>query len=400
MTPAARYQAAIEILERVMAGEAAEAALIAWARQHRFAGSKDRRAIRDIVFDGLRSLRSAQAASGIAGARGVVAGLLRLLGQEPGAVFGAGGYGPEALSAAEQAAFLAAQAGDAAQELPLDLPDWLVPELESSLGAQLPIYAQALRDRAPVDLRFNRQKTTAEALRLSLAEAGYDAELVHAVPSALRLVGHPQGLERLEAYAAGLFEFQDSAPQAAMLRLSKHLAEWPQRFTALDYCAGGGGKTVALADLHPQAQLYAHDQNPARLKELARRAAQAGHGVTLLHEAGLAEHGPYDLVIADVPCSGSGAWRRQADGRWRLTEARLAELEKIQAQILCRAAELTARNGLLAYMTCSVLARENEAQVAGFLAQSPQWACQEAHHMALNAPSDGFYLAILQRKPS
>ena len=159
----------------------------------------------------------------------------------------------------------------------------------------------------------------------------------------------------------------------------------------LDYCAGGGGKSLALAAMG--AQVTAHDINPARLRDLPHRAERAGATITLTD----APTGTFDLVLVDVPCSGSGSWRRSPDAKWRLTPERLDQLIGIQAQILQDTLAYVRPGGRLAYVTCSLLVRENERQIADFLAGKSELTLTGQRRFTPTEGGDGFYLAVMQK---
>jgi 16S rRNA (cytosine967-C5)-methyltransferase len=164
----------------------------------------------------------------------------------------------------------------------------------------------------------------------------------------------------------------------------------------LDYCAGGGGKTLAMG-ARLSLRLFAHDAEPRRMRDLPERAGRADISVRILDRDGVAHAAPFDLVLADAPCSGSGSWRRDPEGKWRLTEARLAELCALQAQILDRCADLVAPGGRLAYATCSLLDVENRTQITRFLARSHGWRRDSELRLTPLQGGDGFYLAVLAR---
>jgi 16S rRNA (cytosine967-C5)-methyltransferase len=204
--------------------------------------------------------------------------------------------------------------------------------------------------------------------------------------TALEVVSGARRVQRSRAYAEGLVELQDAASQAVVAALA--LAPGMR---VLDLCAGGGGKALALAARG--ATVFTHDALPRRMADLPARAARAGTPVTVLADP--AAGAPYDLVLADVPCSGSGSWRRDPEGKWRLTPARLAALQAMQAGILETAAGLTGPVGRLAYATCSLLEAENGAQVAELLDRAPGWRLEAEHRWTPLDGADGFYLALL-----
>lgn len=382
MTPAARLSAAIEVLDRILNGQNAEPALIAWGRANRFAGSGDRHAIRDIVFEALRRKRSAAALGGGLTGRGLVLGLLRQRGEDPAAFFTGQAHAPAPVGQDETAR----------PPLPLeslDCPDWLAPRLERALGADFPSTMAALQDRAPLWLRVNLCRTTPEAARAALGAEGIEVRSDPALPAALEVLTNSRKINASEAYLQGLVELQDRASQEVVLGLGLSVGQ-----SVLDYCAGSGGKTLALAN-QAKARFFAHDRDPRRMQDLPERAKRAGVEVRLLSDPALAA--PYDLVLCDAPCSGSGSWRRDPQGKWALNPERLEELCRIQAEILDRAARLVQPEGELLYVTCSLLREENEEQIDAFLRRAPQWGCLDQKRLALGAPGDGFFRARLRR---
>jgi 16S rRNA (cytosine967-C5)-methyltransferase len=385
MTPGARIAAAAQVLDRVLAGSPAESALIAWARGSRYAGSGDRAAVRDLVFDALRRRRTAARAGGAESGRGLMLGLLRLTGQDPGALMT--GQGHDLPPPGAQETGLPADGARAAEAA--DLPDWLWARLEADLGAQAADVAGALRERAPVFLRVNLRKGDRGAARAALAAEGVRAQAHPEVATALLVTDGARKVSATRAYLGGLVEVQDAASQAAVLAL-------PLRdgMAVLDYCAGGGGKALAMAAL-ADLRLTAHDSAPARMRDLAPRAARAGVAIAQAPTDRLPARG-FDLVLVDAPCSGSGTWRRSPDAKWRLTPEGLAGLLATQAAILRHARELVRPGGVLAYATCSILREENDAQVAAFLAETPGWTQRPGVRMLPGQMGDGFYLAIMQ----
>lgn len=387
MTPEARIAAAASLLDDILAGKAAEKALTGWARRSRFAGSKDRAAVRDHVFDTLRNLRSFAARGGGMTGRGLMIGMVRAQGTDPETVFTGEGHAPAPLTAVE----LATGAPPTEEPERFDLPDWIWPDMVASLGEDAPEVAEALRLRAPVHIRVNMAMTTPEALTEELAQEGILALPGPLVATALEVVEGARRLSGTAAYAAGRFEFQDASSQAICEAIPL-----TEGLRVLDYCAGGGGKTLALG-ARAGLTLFAHDAAPERMKDLPVRADRAGLSVTLLDTAGAEAEGPYDLVICDVPCSGTGAWRRSPEGKWRLTAADLERLCAVQAEILDKVAPLVAPGGMLAYATCSLLDRENADQASAFLARHGGWTPGVTHRLTPVDGGDGFFLACFQR---
>ncbi|MDR6265522.1 RsmB/NOP family class I SAM-dependent RNA methyltransferase [Roseobacter sp. N2S] len=389
MTPAARYAASVDVLDGFLSGEPAEKLLSNWARRNRYAGSKDRAAVRDIVFDCLRKLNSYAQASGLPDGRGIAVGHCLSAGLDPDQIFSGVAYAPVALDDAEQALIAAAQASGGQQVV--DLPDWLQSVFETDLGATATKVAQDLCHRAPVDLRVNVAKTTPSGAARALAAEGIMCDPVADVASALRVVENPRRVAGSKPYQSGQVELQDAASQALVGMLDLQAGQ-----SVLDYCAGGGGKTLAMAARVPDARYSAWDISAARLAPLEERAARAGAKVTLLAEK--PSKATYDLVLVDAPCSGSGAWRRNPEGKWRLTQDKLAEVQAMQAQVLAEAAQLVKAGGTLVYATCSVLERENTSQVKTFLRKTTDYEVVSTHNLGLNCPGDGFYCAILKKQ--
>lgn len=387
MTPAARVQAASEVLDQILAAKPAEQALTGWARGNRYAGSKDRAAVRDHVFEALRCLRSYAALGGAMTGRALMLGALRSADQDPDAVFNGVGYGPAPLTDEERDAG-GPPRSDAER---LDMPDWLWPRIVASLGEGADAYASALQSRAPVHLRVNTRKTNRAAVQQALITGGIDCAPHPASPTALEVTEGNRRIRQHAAYQDGLIELQDAASQAVVDALV--LSDGDR---VLDFCAGGGGKTLAMA-ARAQISVFAHDAAPQRMRDLPARAARAGADVTELETADLAANGPFDLVVCDAPCSGSGAWRRAPEGKWRLTAEQLDELTRIQAEILQQAADLVVSDGVLAYVTCSVLTEENKDQVESFLHTNPEWRCTFQKAWPLNGGTDGFFSAHLTR---
>ena len=353
MTPAARLQAAIEILDEVIVstrddGPPADAIVSRYFKQRRYAGSKDRRAVRELVFRAIR--RSAERPqSGRCVALGLIEeqpDLGELLGQP---------RGPEPFDAEEptaEASFV---------------PRWLEAELSPLVErGEWP----ALLERAPVDLRVNAARTTREALLSDFANSDPTPLSPWGIrlPPESRIDDHP-------AYSAGLVEVQDEGSQ---LIASACGAVGEERI--VDLCAGAGGKSLALAAAAPRTHILATDTNRTRLSRLPERAARAGAKIEtrLLNSpnelAELADwHEGADLVLVDAPCSGSGTWRRNPEGRWRITPDRLDRVIATQERLLDIGAELVRPGGRLVYAVCSLLSREGAGQIERFLQRHSSW---------------------------
>jgi len=355
MTPAARVEAAIGLLDKVIdsavaLGPPADRILADWFRANRFAGSKDRRAVRELVFRAIRACGPVPPSGRAA--------MLRLAAEDPELrpLFDGSAYGPPPIADDEPVA----EGGVA--------PGWLAERLAASEieGAE----ALALLDRAPLDLRVNALKADRSALSLPLAG--------EPLPSAQGLrLPHGTQVDSWAEYAEGLVEIQDCGSQLACEAVGARPGE-----TVIDLCAGAGGKTLALAAaIDNEGVLVAADTDRGRLSRLAPRAERAGALVSetvLLNparelEALAAWMGRADAVLVDAPCSGSGTWRRNPEARWRLTEPGLERLVALQRRLLDVAAELVRPGGRLVYVTCSLLDEEGPDQAEAFLAAHPGW---------------------------
>ncbi len=393
MTPAARVQSAIELLDAITAaardgGAAADTIIARWFAERRYAGSKDRRAIRELVYDAIR-LCGERPESGRAAMLGLVATRPELAD-----AFDGSSYGPAPIGAAEQAA----PAGVA--------PQWLIDALAAS-GLDETQQA-ALLDRAPLDIRVNRLKGDRDALLAELA----DAEPLDFAPDALRLPADTR-VDQSQRYSDGWFEVQDAGSQLVSLA-----APLQPGMQVVDLCAGGGGKTLALAAaMNDHGHILACDIDRPRLSRLAPRAERAGVSIaeTRLfnpgreHEAleGWADRA--DVVLIDAPCSGTGTWRRNPEARWRLTPARLDRLVDTQRHLLAVGAGLVRPGGALVYIVCSLLDAEGADQVAAFLDAHSGWSA-EPPHLPIGTPrghgvrltpkshsTDGFFVAMMRR---
>ncbi|MBV9841286.1 MAG: RsmB/NOP family class I SAM-dependent RNA methyltransferase [Sphingomonadaceae bacterium] len=359
MTPQARAQAAIEILDEVIvaardAGAAADTIVARYFRTRRYAGAKDRRAVRDLVY---RAIRRAGERPDVG--RAALVGLAR---EDEGlaASFDGSPRAPAPIAAGEAGA----AAGVA--------PAWLARQLAETLDAE---ELAALSQRAPLDIRVNRLR----ADRDEVAALFPDAMPLPATPGGLRLA-EGTAVEASPGFAQGLFEVQDEGSQLVAVACRP-----TSGMTVLDLCAGAGGKTLALAAaMAGQGRLVACDVDRNRLARLAPRADRAGVDaleMRLLNPDREAEAlgdlvAAADVVLVDAPCSGTGTWRRNPEARWRLTPARIERLTTLQARLLDLAATLVKPGGTLVYAVCSLLDAEGGDQAAAFLARTPGWTTE------------------------
>jgi 16S rRNA (cytosine967-C5)-methyltransferase len=456
MTPAARVQAAIDLLDEVVlsardGGPAADTLIVRYFKARRYAGSKDRRAVRDLVYDAIR-----RAGERPESGRAAMLGLVK---DQPdlAASFDGSPHGPAAIGDGEPATPARA------------VPRWIVPLLSDLIDAR---ERTALLARAPLDVRVNRLKAvldtsgpepvliqkgdlTGNALPLppfilslskdpaepaeapslrsgegfdklspnggrdctntvseARVEGGQQITPIPNLPDALRFPeGYP--LEKTQAWEQGLLEVQDAGSQ-----IIAAACDAKPGMTVIDLCAGAGGKTLALAAaMEGQGTLIAADTVRSRLQRLTPRAERAGAGFiqTILLDQGReattlgSYEGKADVVLVDAPCSGTGTWRRNPEARWRLTPDRLTRLAAEQARIVDIAAPLVKDGGRLVYAVCALTDREGRAQIEAFLMRHPGWKTAPVDTPAgrnwgqgrLLTPhhdgTDGFFLAVLEK---
>jgi 16S rRNA (cytosine967-C5)-methyltransferase len=384
VTPGAWASAAIAVLDRVLDGHPVEQALTNWGRGARYAGSSDRAAVRDIVFQCLRCRASFAALGGGLTGRGLFLGFARAEGEaSAGKYFSGAPHDPAPPDPV-------AEVGRALQGAEVyDIPDWLEAPLRSGLGANFAPVMAAMQYRAPVFLRVNpRRGTLARAVEMLEAD-GILAAHCDGTNFALQVSHGERKIRNTSAFLDGLVELQDLSSQVVVEALP--LADGMK---VLDHCAGGGGKTLAMAAM-AKLKVFAHDAAPRRMADLPARAARAGVKVTLTENPETTA--PYDLILVDAPCSGSGSWRRDPEGKWRLTPERLKALTETQAAILDRTAAMVRPGGFLAYVTCSLLAEENHMQIDAFLARHLGWGEERTLSLTPLSGGDGFFLALLKR---
>jgi 16S rRNA (cytosine967-C5)-methyltransferase len=430
MTPSARISAAIEVLADIEARRRpAPDALKDWGLARRFAGSGDRAAVASLVYDALRRRSSAAWLLESDTPRSVLLGALRLgrgLAVDAVAALCSGErFAPEPLTAAERERLSSASLADAPAHVAADVPEWLMPSLDRAFGDDTVAEARAFADRAPLDLRVNALKADRDAAA---------AEVAHLSPTPtpwscwglrvpLSAEGRSPHIASEPAFLEGLVEIQDEGSQLAAL-----LADARPDQVVVDLCAGGGGKTLALAAaMGDEGRVYATDSDPRRLAPIHARLQRAGiRSVEVRTPRARADavtdlDGTADLVLVDAPCTGSGTWRRNPDAKWRVRPGSLAARVKDQQTVLDRAAALVRPGGRIVYVTCSVLPEENDDSVAALLERRPDLQAASAADVIgaaglgrlseavrittcglqmtpLRTGTDGFYVAQLRRE--
>lgn len=428
MTPAARIASAIEVLADIEAHRrpAAEA-LKDWGLSHRFAGSKDRAAIASLVYDGLRKKASAVWIMGEETPRATMLGALKLarnmVEENIAKLCDGTKFAPSVLSNAERRALQKASLDGAPAHIAGDFPEWLEPALARAFGARLVDETRALAARAPIDIRTNTLKVERAALGPRLAHFGA-APTPHS-PVGYRFPvdadGRGPALQATEEFVKGLFEIQDEGSQ-----LVAAMAGAAPGMQVVDLCAGGGGKTLELAALmNNRGQIFSTDVDARRLAPIHERLSRAGaRNVQVRTPKGRGDEpltdlfGKIDLVLVDAPCTGVGTWRRNPDIKWRVRPGALEQRMKEQDEVLARAARLVRPGGRIAYVTCSVLAEENDNRIAAFLANNATYSPVAPDEVLALAPdtlsergdlatnhglqltpartgTDGFYLALI-----
>jgi 16S rRNA (cytosine967-C5)-methyltransferase len=397
-------------------------ALKAWGLANRFAGAGDRAAIGNLVYDALRRRAShAWIMDSNAPRALILAVAVRDWGLEPEALnasFAEDAHAPEAHSETEIARLTAADLSTAPEAVLADVPDWLVPSLQGSFGADWIDECQGLATRPPLDLRVNQLKSTRDRVMKSLARFSPEATAI--APLGVRMdAGHGDSrtpnVQTDEGYLKGWFEVQDQGSQIVSI-----LAGAEPGTQVLDYCAGAGGKTLALAaSMDNRGQIFAFDGDRARLAPIYDRLKRNG-----VRNAQVRPPNPgalddlkdkLDLVVVDAPCTGTGTWRRRPDTKWKLSPEQLAARVEDQREVLDGAAQFVKQGGALAYITCSVLPEENDGAITAFLERHPEFSIEPAQNVwrlpgkprfsaiggatlsPLSTATDGFYFARLRR---
>lgn len=419
MTPAARLAAAASVLDSIAQGrQPAETVLKTWGTENRYAGSGDRRAVADRVYRVLRARgRLVWAMGGREDGRALVIGSLSLIDglsvEDIEALHSGDGFGPKPLSKQERGRITTT-----ADELPgwvaAGLPEFVMEDFKQSYGERWAEEAAGLmQPRAPIDLRVNAAKATVAEVEAELREAGLNPTRTPWSAWGLRLTAEPPpNVQALEAFKSGRIEIQDEGSQIVCW-----LAGVKPGMTVVDYCAGGGGKTLGLAvqgiavgsarvveavepekvwtptgwvdgpkgpkkstgPVQSEGRLIAYDVVQKRLDNIKPRLQRAGVAAELQQlgpNGGGVEDmvGQADVVLVDAPCTGSGTWRRRPEDAWRLKPEEVARMHTLQMGIVARAAKLVKPGGRLVYVTCSMLTAENESTMDAFEEDHPDFA--------------------------
>lgn len=423
-----RLQGAIEVLEDIEANNRAAAdALRDWGKAHRFAGAGDRAVIGNIVYDALRRKASIGWRMNSNTAQALAFGALmqdgEMSAEEIAAALDGDKFAPAPLGQDLLAAWQSRDLSDAPDHVRADIAPWCEAGLKEQFGDDWVAQAAALATRPPVDLRVNSLKTTPQELVEALSASG--AQISPLLEQALRIaplkaLGRHPNLQNDTSFADGWFEVQDTGSQIAALMTGAKPGN-----QVLDYCAGAGGKTLALAAMmQNKGQIHAFDLERARLAPMNERLQRAGVRNAQVYNKieGLAQlEGLMDIVLVDAPCTGAGTWRRRPDAKWRLTPQQLETREADQREVLEAGKKYVKEGGRLVYVTCSLLASENHQQIAAFLQRNPEYSTVDARTLwdevvkpdgehkpvfpqygailsPLSTDTDGFYIAVLQKQ--
>jgi len=427
MRPAAQVQATIELLDELTQTRTpADRLMAGYFKQRRYIGSKDKAAISEQFYSVLRqklSLSYLLSELGLsAESRLLLAALHRSNGALLANIFNGEKFSPKRLSVNELAA-LEKLTPDTLKNAPvhvqLNVPEWVAPLLETALGERYVTEMRATNQRAATDIRVNTLKSTREQVMQVLKSADHAVSATDLSPWGLRFESRV-ALFAMDAFRQGWFEVQDQGSQLLAL-----LTGVTAGAKVVDFCAGAGGKTLAMAAMmENKGTIYACDVHNKRLEQLSKRARRAGvhnlrsHVLSSENDKWVKKHLQMaDVVLIDAPCTGTGTWRRNPDSRWNLTQQNLLDLVALQQSILDSACRLVKPGGRLLYATCSLLQEENENQVVSFLARNsdftastlalPELLAQHADKFVANghefrtfpdlSGTDGFYVAQLVR---
>jgi 16S rRNA (cytosine967-C5)-methyltransferase len=427
MRTSGRLAAAIEILADIETRRRPVAdALKDWGLSHRFAGSRDRAAIGNLVYDALRWRLSSAWIMGAESPRALVLSTVAFrwkLGAEGlSTAFADDPHAPDHLSDAERDRLTAIDLASAPEHVQADVPEWVAPHLQRLFGSDWVAEGAALALRPPLDMRVNRLKADRDKVVKALAR--YGATVTPHSPDGIRIAptegdGRHPNVQVEPAFQKGWFEVQDEGSQLAALLVGAKAGE-----QVLDLCAGAGGKTLALAAaMENKGQIVATDRDRWRLAPIFERLKRAGTRNVQVREAGASLDdlaGRMDAVLIDAPCTGTGTWRRRPDAKWRLTERAVTERVAEQRAILADAARYVKPGGRLVYVTCSLLPEEDGDQVTAFLAEQADFRVADNETFATTAKqlnlterteteargtilsprrtgTDGFFVAVMTR---
>ena len=392
--------AAISILDDFLDGKNLNSILFNWTKNNRYAGSSDRESIRNIVFDILRVKKTftsvlekeKQPING----RALVFLHSVFYALNLNEIFTGREYGPEKLTIFEKEfSKISKENINGCFGITDNIPGFLTAEFKRSLGRKFKNAMRLLEKRAPISIRVNPLKSDISSILECLSLEGIEGKKSKIVRYGIDIIGNPRRLTQIQAFKDGCFEVQDLHSQKIIedLPLDEHTK-------VLDYCAGAGGKILSIAcSLKGNGKFYIHDIDERKLKEADLRAKRAGVKFKRLEVEKLQNYRcSFDYIVADVPCSGSGAWRRNPQQKWRITPESLNEILTRQTVILDEVKDLLKKNGYIFYITCSLLKIENEELIENFLTNNKHFRLLNKKNITIDDSGDGFFCAVLQKK--
>ena len=383
------YQSVIEILDTYLNEAKIDFVLRKWAIKHRFAGSSDRRKIKDIIFDIIRQKKSCEHVGGGFSGRNLLIGYLKLKGTELSSVFDNSKFGPEELTIKEQNINI--DFSNLSNIYELDFPSWLIPILRRSLLNEFSNVVKALRNRSHIQLRVNLKKISRLNAMKKLQKNNIECEINELCSTALNVLNGAQHILTSPCFENGFVELQDAGSQ-----LVCELIEINYNDKVLDMCAGAGGKSLAIScSAELDATYFAWDINFDRMKDIDARSKRAG--VKIEKVIKLSSKSFYNKIIIDAPCSGSGSWRRDPEGKWRLDEDILDNYVKTQKELILKGLKLLAPRGQILYITCSILDIENGKLIDDLISSVLSLKLVRSISLVPSSKSDGFYGAVLEK---
>ncbi len=404
MTPSARLRAAQEILNRLIFSEMSSRVITNWGRQNRVAGSKDRREIRDIIYFCLRNrlylLHRWGHEEGFNEGRKLVLSFLHELYYKKNlsdlnSFFGNKDYEFSPISVHEEVILKRFHLNKVAIEddsIRYSYPNFLDEYLKKSLGKDFSKTMNALLDKGSVFIRANKIKISPSLLIDRLRNEGFEIELQFKNREILRVLNPSNKIKLSKLFLHGFFEFQDLGSQEVVNNI-----QVSEGMSILDFCAGGGGKSLDLiSKFSNKLDLYAYDLKSSRLKSFKIRANRAGARVKFLDISSISKKG-FDAIIVDAPCSGTGTWRRDPIVKWNLTLLELNRISKIQLKLLNQVSSFINKYGVIYYITCSILAKENSEVVSEFLTTNGDFCLEKEKFISPLQGGDGFFIATLKK---
>ena len=383
------YQSVIEILDTYLNEAKIDFVLRKWAIKHRFAGSSDRRKIKDIIFDIIRQKKSCEHVGGGFSGRNLLIGYLKLKGTELSSVFDNSKFGPEELTIKEQN--INVDFSNLSNIYELDFPSWLIPILRRSLLNEFSNVVKTLRNRSHIQLRVNLKKISRLNVMKKLQKNNIECEINELCSTALNVLNGAQHILTSPCFENGFVELQDAGSQ-----LVSELIEINYNDKVLDMCAGAGGKSLAIScGAELDATYFAWDINFDRMKDIDARSKRAG--VKIEKVIKLSSKSVYNKIIIDAPCSGSGSWRRDPEGKWRLDEDILDDYVKTQKELILKGLKLLAPRGQILYITCSILDIENGKLIDDLISSVLSLRLVKSISLVPSSKSDGFYGAVLEK---